>query len=252
MTCDELRGKLMPYVDSELPTGELTELESHLRDCASCAAEALGQLQMKRAIRAAATRYVPSPEFRLRMEQSMRAKRKPSWFSIPFPKLVIAAVAAMVLIASVTLLVDRSGRERELTEIADLHVTTLASTNPVDVVSTDKHTVKPWFAGKLPFSFNLPELQNSGFTLDGGRVVYFEHSSGAQLLFNVRKHQLSVFIFKEEPRKLAFHEGMESATRLALHMESWSEGGLRYFIVSDAPASDVHALSELMRSVARS
>jgi len=78
MTCDELRGKLMPYVDSELPTGELTELESHLRDCASCAAEALGQLQMKRAIRAAATRYVPSPEFRLRMEQSMRAKRKSS------------------------------------------------------------------------------------------------------------------------------------------------------------------------------
>jgi anti-sigma factor RsiW len=251
MTCDELHGMLMPYVDSELPTGELAELESHLRGCASCAAEALGLLQTKRAIRAAATRYVPSPEFRLRMEQSMRAKRKPSWFSIPFPKLVIAAVAAMLLIASVTFLVDRSGRERELTEIADLHVTTLASTNPVDVVSTDKHTVKPWFAGKLPFSFNLPELQNSDFTLTGGRVAYFERSSGAQLLFNLRKHQLSVFIFKEEPRELPFHEAT-TATRLALHVESWSEGGLRYFIVSDAPASDVHALSELLRKAARS
>ena len=131
-------------------------------------------------------------------------------------------------------------------------VTVRASANPVDVVSTDKHTVKPWFAGKLPFSFNLPELQNSSFTLAGGRVVYFEHSSGAQLLFNVRKHQLSVFIFKDEQQKLPFYEGTATATRLALHMESWSEGGLRYFIVSDAPASDVHALSELMRGVARS
>jgi hypothetical protein len=68
----------------------------------------------------------------------------------------------------------------------------------------------------------------------------------------VRKHQLSVYIFKDEPQKLPFHEGMVTATRLALHMEGWSEGGLRYFIVSDAPASDVHALSELMRSVSRS
>jgi len=112
--------------------------------------------------------------------------------------------------------------------------------------------VKPWFAGKLPFSFNLPELQNSGFTLAGGRVAYFERSSGAQLLFNLRKHQLSVFIFKDEPRELLFHQGTVTSTRLALHMESWSEGGLRYFIVGDAPASDVHALSELLRKAARS
>jgi anti-sigma factor RsiW len=112
--------------------------------------------------------------------------------------------------------------------------------------------VKPWFAGRLPFSFNLPELQNSEFTLDGGRVTYLQHSSGAQLLFHVRKHQLSVFIFKDEPGEFPFHEGTFAATSLAFHMESWSEAGLRYFIVSDAPASDVHALGELLKSAARS
>jgi anti-sigma factor RsiW len=148
--------------------------------------------------------------------------------------------------------VDRSAREHELSEIADLHVTALASTNPVEVVSTDKHTVKPWFAGKLPFSFNLPELQNSGFTLAGGRVAYFEHSSGAQLLFNLHQHQLSVFIFKEEGRGRPLFEGTVTATRLALNMESWSEGGLRYFIISDASRADVHALSELLRAAAHS
>jgi anti-sigma factor RsiW len=252
MTCDELHGKLAPYVDSELPAGELAEFETHLRGCATCAADALELLQTKRAIRAAATRYAPSPEFRLRMEQSIRSASKPQWPRVRFPRLVLAAVAAVLLIVSVTVWVNHSARERELTEIADLHVTALASANPVDVVSTDKHTVKPWFAGKLPFSFNLPELQNSEFTLVGGRVAYFERSSGAQLLFNLRKHQFSVFIFKEEPRELLFRGGPVTSTRLALQMETWSEGGLRYFIVSDAPASDVHALSEMLRKAARS
>jgi anti-sigma factor RsiW len=252
MTCDELRGKLTTYVDSELPAGELMEFESHLRGCATCAADALELLQTKRAIRAAATRYVPSPEFRLRMELSIRAKKKRRWFDVRFPRLALAAVVAMLLVAAVSVWMNYSTGERELAEIADLHVTALASSNPVDVISTDKHTVKPWFAGKLPFSFNLPELQNSAFTLAGGRVAYFERSSGAQLIFNLRKHQLSVFIFKEEPREFPFHKGTVTSTRLALHTESWSEGGLRYFIVSDAPASDVHALSELMRKATHS
>src|ERR1700687_2201334 len=100
MTCDEVRGKLAPYVDSELAAGEMVEVETHLRGCASCAPDALGLLQTKLATRAAGMRYAPSPEFRLRMEKSMLAKRKPPWFSIPFPRLAIAAVAAMALIAS--------------------------------------------------------------------------------------------------------------------------------------------------------
>ena len=252
MTCDELHGKLMAYVDSELAGGELMEFEGHLRGCAGCAADALGMLQTKLATRAAGMRYAPSAEFRLRMEQGMRPKQKPVWWSLLWPSVAMVAVAAMILFAAVTVLVNRSGRERELTEIADMHVTELASANPVDVVSTDRHTVKPWFAGKLPFSFNLPELQNSEYTLVGGRVAYFEHSPGAELLFNLRKHQLSVFIFKDEARGFSARAGTATATRLALQIETWSEGGLRYYIVGDAPATDVHALGELLRKAARS
>jgi anti-sigma factor RsiW len=252
MTCDAVRNKLERYNDSQLPADELAELESHLRGCASCAADALGLLRMKLLTRAAGVRYFPTPEFRLRMEQKLRAKRKSPWLTSRFPKLATAAIFAMLLIASVTMWLNHAERERDFTELADLHVATLASTNPVDVLSTDRHTVKPWFAGRLPFSFNLPELQNSKFTLIGGRVAYFEHSSGAQLLFNLRKHQLSVFIFREQSRDVLFRTGALTSTRLAFHMETWSEGGLRYFIVSDAPASDVHALSELLQNAARS
>jgi anti-sigma factor RsiW len=255
MRCEEISGKLATYVDSELPAAELAEVESHLRGCAVCAAEAVGLLQTKLATRAAGVRYAPSPEFRLRLEQSLRPRRKLSWssfrLSVRLPALAMAAVAVL-LVASAALWTNHTAREHELTEIADLHVTELASANPVDVVSTDRHTVKPWFAGKLPFSFNLPELQNSEFTLVGGRVAYFQHSPGAQLLFNLRKHQLSVFIFKEEPGEFAAHLGTATAERLALHIETWSEAGLRYYIVSDASAPDVHALGDLLRKAARS
>ncbi len=84
-----------------------------------------------------------------------------------------------------------------MSELVDQHVATLASSNPVDVVSTDRHTVKPWFEGKIPFTFNLPDLQGSPFALAGGRVAYVKQSPGAELIFRIRQHQISVFIFQE-------------------------------------------------------
>src|SRR4029434_2685445 len=95
-----------------------------------------------------------------------------------------------------TLWLQHSRSEQALSALADLHVSTLASANPVDVVSSDRYTAKPWCKGKLPFTFNLPELQTSPFKLIGGRLTYFQQSPGAQLLFEVAKHQISVFIFQ--------------------------------------------------------
>jgi anti-sigma factor RsiW len=106
--------------------------------------------------------------------------------------------------------------EQALGELADLHVATLASaTNPVDVVSTDRHTVKPWFQGKLPFSFNLPEMQNSPLKLIGGRLAYFQQSLGAQLLFEIRKHRISVFIFQNRAALSRLDSGSSLRKKLA-------------------------------------
>jgi anti-sigma factor RsiW len=253
MICDEVRTKLEAYVDSELTAGEQAELESHLQGCGPCATDALGLMKMKHITRAAAVaRYAPSPEFRLQMQRNIRGKGKAAWTGAWLPRMLMTAAAVVLLVASVSFWVNRTDRERAFAELTDMHVATLASANPVDVISTDRHTVKPWFAGRIPFSFNLPELLNSEFTLAGGRVAYFHHSPGAQLLFHLRKHELSVFIFQEEAGELPFSAGELTSTKLAFRMESWSEGGLRYFIVGDAAAADVHALSELMKRAARS
>ncbi len=171
-------------------------INAHVRSCPSCSADALARVQMKRAIQAAGRRYTPSAEFRKRMQQKIASKPRRSlglgW--------ALAAAATVILVVGTltsAYLGTGSGRDQVFSEIADLHVATLASSSPVDVISTDRHTVKPWFQGKIPFAFNLPELQNTEFSLLGGRMTYLEQTPGAHLIYDVRKHHISVFVFQE-------------------------------------------------------
>jgi len=206
-------------------------------------------LQLKRAVQTAGKRYRPSSEFRAHMRNQIAAPRRsaPAWLPVS------ALLAVLLVVGTVTLSVRQRqlAQQRTFVELADLHVATLASTNPVDVISTDRHTVKPWFQGKIPFTFNLPELQNSEFTLLGGRVAYLEQAPGAELIYQVRKHQISVFIF---PNRFAGH-GLAADTgvqvQAAFHVESWSHDSLRYFVIGDASADDIRNLTALLQKAAQ-
>src|SRR6266704_4674687 len=232
---DEFTAKLDAYLDGELPSSEMKAIDAHVRDCPPCAADVLIRVQMKRATQAAGKRYSPSPEFRQRIQQQI-ASRPRQWASRAW--MAASAVMAILLIAGI--LNSYIGRERleqehAFSEVADLHVAALASPNTVDVASSDRHTVKPWFQGKIPFTFNLPELQNSEFTLIGGRVTYLGQTPGAHLIYQIRKHQISVFIFQD--RDLT---GLNSAAivrrRDSFEVETWSQDSLRYFVIGDASA----------------
>jgi anti-sigma factor RsiW len=247
MSC-EWRANLDRYLDGELPGPAAAEMEAHLRGCSSCAADALNRLQLKLATRAVGQRFAPTPEFRRKIEQSIgRAKRPRTGRLWAWSFATVAALA--VVCAAVGL--QHSCGNQTLTELADLHVSTLASAYPVDVVSSDRHTVKPWFQGKLPFSFNLPELHGTPFQLLGGRVTYFQQNPGAHLLYQVREHRLSVFIFQDRPELSSLDLGSPLRRKLAFNIETWAEEGLRYFVVGDATRTDIHALSELFKRAAR-
>jgi anti-sigma factor RsiW len=248
------RARAIGLFDEALAAdGSLAEAYAALARALAAEQEMAGDIDAAlhaRMTQAAGLKYTPSPEFRLRVEQSIGSKRKSRLALGWAPKLGLAA-AALVLVAAVSGLWVRSfSRDQALTEIADLHVTALASANPVDVVSSDRHTVKPWFQGKLPFTFNLPELENSPFKLIGGRVTYLRRQPAAHLLFELRKHQFSVFILQDQPGLPFLLDG--AARHLAFNCETWTAGSLRYFVVSDAAAADVHDLSELLRRAARS
>jgi anti-sigma factor RsiW len=166
MSCELWEERLDAYVDGEIQVQELPALEGHFRTCPDCAAEALARMQMKRATRAAAAlRFTPPAELRQSIQKSIAPKRlRPAFWSSPALAIAVAAILVLAIGVSSAVFVRRTAREQEIA---------LASTNPVDVVSSDRHTVKPWFQGKLPFTFNLPELTGSRYSLRGGRLAYF-------------------------------------------------------------------------------
>jgi anti-sigma factor RsiW len=247
VVCESWKVKLDTYLDGELPSGEMHAFNRHVHNCSSCAADALTRVQMKRAIQVAGKRFTPRAEFRKRIQQSIAPKRQTS-FGLGW---MLAAAAVVILVVGTSTSVylgNRSGRDQVLSEIADLHVETLASSSPVDVVSTDRHTVKPWFQGKIPFAFNLPELQNSEFSLLGGRMTYLDQTPGAHLIYDVRKHHISVFVFQERSLPASLNSNYLLPKKMPFNMKTWSQGGLRYFVIGDAGAADIDSLAKLFKT----
>jgi anti-sigma factor RsiW len=251
MVCESWNTKLDTCLDGELPSEEMHAFDVHVRNCPSCSADALSRVQTKRAVQAAGRRFTPSVEFRRRVEQNIAAKPRRGRFGFAW----ITATAAIAVLVVVGLTAaynerERVGTEQLYGEVADLHVATLASSSLVDVVSTDRHTVKPWFQGKIPFAFDLPELQNSEFSLLGGRMAYLDQTPGAHLIYDVRKHHISVFVFQDRPLRLpgGLNENSFAPKNVSFNMETWSQDGLRYFVIGDASAADIDSLAKLFKA----
>ena len=253
MVCELWKTRLDTYLDGELALEEMCAFDSHVHDCPTCGADALARVQMKRSIQAVGKHFTPSLEFRKRVQRRIEAKPRRGAFGIGW-MMASAAIAVLVVVglAATYRLRERARTEQVFSEVADLHVGMLASSAPVDVVSTDRHTVKPWFQGKIPFAFDLPELQNSEFSLLGGRMTYLDQTPGAHLIYAVRKHEISVFIFQEATLRGKWDERSPVTRELSYSMETWSQGGLRYCVVGDAAATDINSLAELLKSASSS
>jgi anti-sigma factor RsiW len=247
MVCESWKTKLETYLDGELPEQEMRTFDAHVRNCHSCSADVLMRVQMKRTIQVAGKRFTPRAEFRSQVQQSIALRPQRSLL----PLWVFAATAVIVLAVgtlTLTYVQTRSGRDQVYSEIADLHVATLASSSPVDVISSDRHTVKPWFQGKIPFAFNLPELQNSEFSLLGGRMTYLDQTPGAHLIYDVRKHHISVFVFQDRSLAARLDGNALAPEKQPFNIETWSQGGLRYFVIGDASTADLDSLAKLFKA----
>ncbi len=246
MACEEWRGKIDPYLDGELAAVEAYTIGIHLRDCRACTALTLERVQLKRAARFAGNSYEPSSQLRNKITKSIVTKRRPAFgwrWELGALAAVIVLVASGAMYSYLGLVNAR--QQRVYSELADLHIATLASSAPVDVVSSDRHTVKPWFQGKVPFTFNLPELQGSDFRLLGGRVTYLQQTAGAQLVYQLRKHEISVFIF---PERSGASLPSERKNELTFNVATWIQNGLRYIVVGDVGPDDIQALSTLLQN----
>jgi anti-sigma factor RsiW len=250
MNCELWQDKIDAFVDAELAADEARNFDEHLRSCTACAQETFARQRLKAETRLAGQRYVPRPEFAEQVAQRIAPQRKRSFVWMP----ALASAAAVLLLA---IFVGVTWRERSsqqevsaqlVNQFVDQHVASLASDHPVDVVSTDRHTVKPWFAGKVPFSVDIPSLENTGFELLGGRLTYVRQTPTAQLIFGTRKHRISVFIVREGKEIAALGNDSSPVRRQGFNTQTWVEDGIRYFAISDVNPQDIHRLCDLLKS----
>lgn len=230
MRADLTAAEIERYADGELNADESVSAEEHVRTCARCASAVLDAVRMKRAVsalpRAAAPQGLRADVLRSIRRESPR-QISPWWLA--------AAAAIVVVIAGATVAVDRSrsaGRE-----LLDLHTTLVASSNPVEVLSSDRHTVKPWFEGRVPFAVQVPDLASTPFRLTGGRVVFWRGRSGAYLLVTKGAHRISVFVFDSEtaPRPARMPQ---------MSLLTWTRNGLTYTAVADLSRDDLEQLRD--------
>ena len=136
-----------------------------------------------------------------------------------------------------------------MAQLIDQHVTMLASGNPVDIVNSSHHVVKPWFQGKLPFTFNLPELAGTNFQLIGGKEVFVNQRPAAQLLYLTGQHRVSIFIF----------QAPDAGTRsprwnhdFSFTVSSWSADGREYYLITDGNQTEAGKLVTMFHDANRS
>jgi anti-sigma factor RsiW len=241
----EWRGKIGLYADGELEAAAEQAVASHLQSCADCSAAVMEQQELKKAIRVAAKRYGAPPDLYASVRKQIAPKAAMplwrGWFSLAASTVLLAVVAFVWFSRP-------AAPSATVAQLIDQHVTMMASVHQVDVISEDRHTVKPWFQGKLPFTFNLPELAaGSPFTLIGGRLTYAQHSPGAELVYQVRQHKISVFIFQARDV-----HGQASGSNFAFTVNGWQQNGLQYYIVTDAAREDADRLRSLLADANRS
>src|SRR5207247_1179718 len=174
-------------------------------------------------------RYSAPATLRARVMQTTRPRTAASWWF---------AAAAVIAIAVASAVLVRS-RNAAIRELVDLHTTVLASANPVDVISTDRHTVKPWFEGRVPFAVPVPDFSSTPFRLIGGRVVYWRGNQAAYLLIGKSAHRISVFVFRQENAPKFLGQSPPSVSTL-----SWQRDGLTFVAVADIPPADLAQLRD--------
>lgn len=242
-------------MDGELANGQSAEVKDHLDRCPQCKANALSLALLKSSAARVGHRYEMSPETQQRLQRAIRtqpsATRKKQISGL-YPKfLAVAGIAALLLLFATGYILRQrhadkmasAKRAAMVAEICDLHIAMLASNQPPEVVSSDRHTVKPWFQGKLPFSFNLPEQLPANTQLIGANLVYLQDRPVAQLLYNVGKHHVSIFI---EQRARDESVAPLSAERDGFHVMSFVTADLEGKAVSDVEPA---ALAALVRAV---
>jgi anti-sigma factor RsiW len=253
MPCAE-QLRLQAYFDGELDAVAAADIERHTEGCAECRA-LLEDLERTRSLLRSGLEYgAASPALRARiarvLDQETRAQRprpdrprQPAWRARPFWLGALGGVGAAAAAAIGFLLLFARVPDAFLDELVAAHVRSLMPTHLTDVVSTNQHTVKPWFAGHADVSPVVADFAPQGYTLVGGRADYIDGKRVAVVVYQHGAHVINVFSWADR------HTSSRVTTRNGYHLVFWQAGNLEYCAVSDAGWEELQGLVRLLRQL---
>lgn len=231
MTCDEAKILLHALLDNELDAGHAREVETHIAGCLACAAELAAQRQMQRVLADTKLRYTAPASLRARIEASLpQARQQPSRRSVLRGFAMGSAVSALAASGVVAVVLRQDDQQRILSEVVSAHLRSLQAGHLIDVVSTDQHTVKPWFNGKLDVAPPVIDLTAQGFTLVGGRLDYVDARAIGAVVYRRRQHIINLFVAQTASTE---HRPPKTQAMQGFNCRRWGERGLNFWAVSD-------------------
>jgi anti-sigma factor (TIGR02949 family) len=248
MTHSELELQMDAYLDGELASQDAREVETHLNACPDCARLHDARIALGAAIRAEIPALRAPEDLRIRIRGALRsAAISPARRTAPplgWRWLALAASLALVAGGSWQLASNRAAGDSLTEQVLTSHIRSLMPGHLTDVVSSDQHTVKPWFNGKLDFSPSVSEFAGRGYPLIGGRLEYLGGRPVAALVYGRRQHLINVFLW---PASRGASAGPGEAARQGYHLLHWATPEYTYWVVSDLGMAELREFARLLR-----
>lgn len=243
---ENIHELLHAYVDGELDLANSRETERHLQSCADCRGTEKAIRKLRSALTSDATRYRAPAHLRRNVRAALRREARSTQQTLsPWLMFATGAALAAVILGFALFQTTRAARSDAIVnQVVANHVRSLLASQLVDVVSSDQHTVKPWFDGKIDFAPEVRDLSANGFPLVGGRLDYLDGKTVAALVYHRNKHPINLFI---TPEPISRSTSPTATNRRGYNVVVWTYNGMKYWAVSDLNQVELREFTELVR-----
>ena len=248
MTCNETKNLLNAYVDGGLDSAGSLSVESHIQRCTSCLTDMENLRSLSSAIQNGGLRFTAPPSLKRKVQAAIRAadpEVKRSFFNWRWAGALVSAVLVVVVGLVLNAQRQKSSEEALLVDnIVSSHVRSMMANHITDVASSDSHTVKPWFGGRLDYSPPAKDLTAKGFRLVGGRLDYLENRPVAAVVYQRSQHLINLFVW---PAASTAIKPEDQLTRQGYHIIHWTQADMTYWLVSELNLTELSECARLLK-----
>ena len=252
MICQTAQESVHAYMDGELDLAGSLEIEQHMQECKICASAYGNQTALRSAFKDSSLYYSAPEKLEKRIRSSLRREAKLEGGRRAFGWRWVPAGVALAFVVLTALIIWRaapalrpSGDDLLAQEIVTNHVRSLQlESHRTDVISSDQHTVKPWFDGKLDFAPPVKDFSSQGFPLNGGRLEYLNNRAVAALIYQRQKHYINLYIWPAGQRNATAEVFGERQGYNLLH---WTNSGMNYWAISDLNPVELREFARLVQ-----